>query len=91
MECVPSNDIHLAAFITTPPNPVNKEGPPEALTNTVNARDLCMPLDKLKPVEEAAICQTVVLVHNRLDAARLAGLDTAMAQHIYKSTLSSMQ
>ena len=43
-----------------------------------------MLLDKLKPVEEAATCQTVPLMHNNLDAARLAGLDTDMARHIHE-------
>ena len=34
------------------------------------------------PVEEAVTRQTVPLVHNNLDAARLTGLDTDMARHI---------
>ena len=53
----------------------------------VNTRDLRMLLDKLKPVEEAVIHQTVVLVHNNLDAARLAGLDTNMAQYIHEKDI----
>ena len=65
-------------------HPDPEEGSQEALTNIVNARDLRMLLKNLKPVEEATICQTVVLVHNNLDAARLAGPDTDMTQHIHE-------
>ena len=83
MAHIPTNCIHPAAFTTTP-NPDIEEWPQEALTNIVNARDLRMLLNKLKPVEKAAIRQTVPLVYNNLDAARLAGLDTDMARHIHE-------
>ena len=42
MQRVPPDDIHPAAFTTTPPNPDPEEGPQEALANIVNARDLRM-------------------------------------------------
>ena len=54
------DDIHPAAFTTTPPNPDPGEGPQEALANIAYARDLRMLLDKLKPVEEAAIHQVTL-------------------------------
>ena len=42
MQLFPPDDIHPAAFTTTPPNPDPEEGPQEALANIVNARDLRM-------------------------------------------------
>ena len=43
MQRVPPDDIHPAAFTTTPPtHPDPEEGPQEALANIVNAIDLRM-------------------------------------------------
>ena len=77
----------IPGHLPPPPNPDPEEGPQEILVILANARDLCMLLDNLKPVEEAATRQIVPLMHNHLDVARLAGLDTGMARPIHEKCI----
>lgn len=56
--------------------------PQEVLTNLGNARYLCIFLNDLKPVDEAASRQIVCLVHDNLDTVGLTGPDIDTAGHI---------